>query len=124
MIVRSPEPPIEVPDVPLTPLLLERADALGDKPALIDGPSGRTYTYAQFAAAVRAAAAGFARRGLLQGDVLAIFSPNLPEYAIAFHGANAFCTLRSAGRSSGKWRTSTVRMSFCSIHSSPSGVYT
>jgi acyl-CoA synthetase (AMP-forming)/AMP-acid ligase II len=87
MIVRSPEPPIEVPDVPLTQLLLERANALGDKPALIDGPSGRTYTYAQFAAAVRAAAAGFARRGLFKGDVLAIFSPNLPEYAIAFHGA-------------------------------------
>jgi acyl-CoA synthetase (AMP-forming)/AMP-acid ligase II len=87
MIVRSPEPAIEIPDVPLTPLLLERADALGDKPALIDGPSGRTYTYAQFAAAVRATAAGFAKRGLLQGDVLAIFSPNLPEYAIAFHGA-------------------------------------
>jgi acyl-CoA synthetase (AMP-forming)/AMP-acid ligase II len=88
MIVRSPEPTLEIPDVPLTPFLLERADALGDKPALIDGPSGRTYTFAQWAAAVRAAAAGLARRGLAKGEVLAIFSPNLPEYAIAFHAVS------------------------------------
>ncbi len=87
MIVRPPEPPIEIPDVPLTPLVLARADALGDKPALVDAPSGRTYTYAQFAAAVRATASGLAGRGFGKGDVLAIFSPNLPEYAIAFHGA-------------------------------------
>ena len=88
MIVRSPEPPIGIPDVPLTRLLLERAESFGDKPALIDGPSGRTYTFAQWAAAVRAAAAGLARRGLGKGDVLAIFSPNLPEYAIAFHAVS------------------------------------
>jgi acyl-CoA synthetase (AMP-forming)/AMP-acid ligase II len=88
MIVHAPEPPIQVPDVPLTPLLLARAEALGDKPALIDGPSGRTYTFAQWAGAVRAAAAGLARRGLGKGDVLAIFSPNVPEYAIAFHAVS------------------------------------
>jgi acyl-CoA synthetase (AMP-forming)/AMP-acid ligase II len=88
MIVRSPEPPIEVPDVPLTRLLLERADALGDKPALVDGPSGRTYTFAQWASSVRAAASSLHARGLAKGDVLAIFSPNLPEYAIAFHAVS------------------------------------
>jgi acyl-CoA synthetase (AMP-forming)/AMP-acid ligase II len=88
MIVRSPEPSIAIPDVPLTPLLLERAAALGDKLALIDGPSGRSYTFAQWAGAVRAAAAGLAARGLRKGDVFAIFSPNLPEYAIAFHAVS------------------------------------
>src|SRR4029453_6824221 len=30
-------------------------------------------------------AAGLAARGLPKGDVLAIYSPNLPEYAVAFH---------------------------------------
>jgi acyl-CoA synthetase (AMP-forming)/AMP-acid ligase II len=88
MIVRSPEPPVEIPDVPLTSLLLARAEALGDKPALIDGASGRTYTFAQWAQAVRAAAAGLAARGLRQGEVFAIFSPNVPEYAIAFHAVS------------------------------------
>ncbi len=30
-------------------------------------------------------AAGLAERGFKQGDVLAIFLPNCPEYAIVFH---------------------------------------
>jgi acyl-CoA synthetase (AMP-forming)/AMP-acid ligase II len=88
MIVRSPEPPIAIPDIPLTTLLLQRAESFGDKPALIDGASGRTYTFAQWAGAVRACAASLAARGLAKGDVLAIFSPNLPEYAIAFHAVS------------------------------------
>src|ERR671914_596778 len=34
---------------------------------------------------VLGAAAGLARRGFAKGDVLALYSPNLPEYVIAFH---------------------------------------
>jgi acyl-CoA synthetase (AMP-forming)/AMP-acid ligase II len=88
MIFRAPESPIDIPEVALTPLLLERAAARGDKPAFIDGPSGRTLTYRAWADGVRRAAAGLARRGLRKGDVLAIYSPNLPEYAIAFHAVS------------------------------------
>ena len=40
-----------------------------------------------------------------------------------FHGANAFSTPRSAGASSGKWRSSTVIMVVSSIQSSPACVY-
>ena len=36
---------------------------------------------------MRACAAGLASRGFSKGDVFGIFMPNLPEYAIAFHGA-------------------------------------
>ena len=36
---------------------------------------------------VRRAAAGLAARGFGQGDVLALYSPNLPEYAVAVHAA-------------------------------------
>jgi acyl-CoA synthetase (AMP-forming)/AMP-acid ligase II len=53
---------------------------------LIDGPSGRTLTLGQVAGGARRVATGFARRGLGKGDVVAIYSPNLPEYALAFHG--------------------------------------
>jgi acyl-coenzyme A synthetase/AMP-(fatty) acid ligase len=43
MIFRAPEPPVVIPEVALTPFLLEFAleRAPGDKPAFIDGPSGR-----------------------------------------------------------------------------------
>ena len=39
MIHASPLPPIQIPDVPLSTLVLDHAPALGDKPALIDGPT-------------------------------------------------------------------------------------
>jgi acyl-CoA synthetase (AMP-forming)/AMP-acid ligase II len=86
-IVRSPHADVEVPDVALTEFVLARAVELGARPALVDGPSGRTLTYAQLAGAVKQAAGGLAARGFGKGDVLAIYSPNLPEYAVAFHAA-------------------------------------
>jgi acyl-CoA synthetase (AMP-forming)/AMP-acid ligase II len=86
MIYRSPTALPPIPEVSLPAFMLERMAAWGDKAALIDGPSGRTLTYRQLAAGIRACAAGLAARGFRKGDVLAIFSPNLPEYAIAFYG--------------------------------------
>jgi len=85
MTVRSPFPPVEIPEVALPDFVLEKAGEFGDRPALIDGPSGRTITYSQLSAAVRSVAAGLAAKGLGHGDVFAIFSPNVPEYAVAFH---------------------------------------
>jgi acyl-CoA synthetase (AMP-forming)/AMP-acid ligase II len=84
-MLRSPFPDVEIPDVPLSDFVLARAGELGDKPALIDGPSGRTITYAQLAGSVRAVAAGLVNWGFRQGDVFAHYAPNLPEYAVAFH---------------------------------------
>jgi acyl-CoA synthetase (AMP-forming)/AMP-acid ligase II len=89
MIARSPFPDVEIPDVTLTSFVLGQAERWGDKPALIDGPTGRTISYVQLAASVRRLAVGLAHRGFGKGDVLAIYSPNLPEYAIAVHGAIA-----------------------------------
>jgi acyl-CoA synthetase (AMP-forming)/AMP-acid ligase II len=88
MIFRAPEPDRTIPDVALTPFILEHARDRGDKPAFIDGPSGRTLTYAGLAAAVRRTAAGLAAKGFRKDDVLAIYSPNLPEYAVAFLGVS------------------------------------
>jgi acyl-CoA synthetase (AMP-forming)/AMP-acid ligase II len=79
---------VVLPEVPLTPFLLDHAPERGDKAAFIDGPSGRTLTYRGLAAAVRRTAAGLAQRGFRQGDVFAIYSPNLPEYAVAFHAVS------------------------------------
>ena len=81
MIHRSPLPDVEIPDQHLVDYVLARADELGDKPALIDGPSGRTLTYAALKHAVRALAGGLVARGFAPGETLAILAPNLPEYA-------------------------------------------
>jgi acyl-CoA synthetase (AMP-forming)/AMP-acid ligase II len=86
-IFRSPLPNVDIPEVPLASFVLQRAHELADKPALVDGPSGRTLTYGQLAEAIRRAAVGLSRRGFGKGDVFAIFSPNLPEFAVAYHAA-------------------------------------
>ncbi len=85
MIFRGPFSDVTIPDVAITPFVFEKAEALGDKPALIDGLSGRVVTYADLTAGIARVAASLSQRGFKKGDVLAILSPNLPEYAIAFH---------------------------------------
>ncbi len=84
-ISRSPWPGIDIPNVSLPAYVLARAAERGDTPALIDGPSGRTITYAGVAGQVRRVAAGLSARGFRKGDVLGLYSPNLPEFAPAFY---------------------------------------
>ena len=88
MIFRAPEPPVSIPEVALTPFLLERAADRGDKPAFIDGPSGRSLTYADWADSVQRVAAALHRRGFRKGDVLAIYSCNTLEYPVIFHAVS------------------------------------
>jgi acyl-CoA synthetase (AMP-forming)/AMP-acid ligase II len=85
MIFRGPYPEVTIPEVSLTEFVLANVAEVRDKPALIEGPTGRVITFAQFAESVRRVAAGLAQRGFKKGDVFGILSPNLPEYAIAFH---------------------------------------
>lgn len=86
MMFRSPYPEVDIPDITVTEYVLGHAEQQGLKPALVDGATGRTLTYAQLAEAVRAVVGGLAGRGLEKGDVVAICLPNVPEYAVAFHG--------------------------------------
>ena len=88
MIHKSPCPDVEIPAVPLHEFVLDALRAQGSRPAIIDGPTGRTLTAGQIVGAVERCAAGLAKRGLRKGDVLAILSPNLPEYAIVFLGVS------------------------------------
>jgi acyl-CoA synthetase (AMP-forming)/AMP-acid ligase II len=89
MIFRSPFEDITAPDVTLPAFVLEEAEARGDRPALIEGPTGRTLTYAELVRQVRSLAAGLAARGVGAGDVVAICAPNTPEYAVVFHAVAA-----------------------------------
>ena len=83
---RGPFADVEIPTTRLPDFVLEHAAARADRPALIDGPSGRTLTYGALASGVQALASGLAERGFAPGEVVALFAPNLPEYAVAFHG--------------------------------------
>ena len=84
MPIRSAHPDVRVPDVALSEFVLGGADA-ADRPALVCAISGRTLTCGELRERVRRLAAGLAQR-IGKGDVVAIWAPNLPEYAVAFHG--------------------------------------
>ncbi|MCB0969158.1 MAG: AMP-binding protein, partial [Ilumatobacter sp.] len=86
IIHRSPVPDVEIPETTITEHILRRADELPDRVALMDGPSGRSYTYAQLRDLIHRFAGGLQARGFRKGDVLGLMAPNIPEYAIAFHG--------------------------------------
>lgn len=85
IIFRSPLPDVGIPDLPLTAHVFRHLDRLGDHPALVDGPTGRSYTYAELAGASHKVAGGLVAAGFQKGDVLALLAPNIPEYAILFH---------------------------------------
>ena len=86
MIHTSTEQNVEIPETDISSFVLGEAAARGDRDALVDGPSGRCLSYRALGEQVRGLAAGLAARGIEKGEVVAIYMPNLPEYALVFHG--------------------------------------
>ncbi len=86
MPYRSPYPDITVPEKSLFEMVLGGAAQRGDAKAMADGISGRTITYRELMDQIRRVAAGLAARGIRKGDVVSIWSPNLPEWPVAFFG--------------------------------------
>ena len=85
MLYTSPLPAVDIPVVPVTEFVLRRVNDHPEKPALIDGTTGRTYSFAELSDVIHRLAGGLVARGFAPGDTLALMAPNLPEYAIIFH---------------------------------------
>ncbi|XP_066281399.1 uncharacterized protein [Branchiostoma lanceolatum] len=86
-IIKSPLPEVAIPDdIALVDYLTADFDAYGDKVALVDGPTERSYTFSQLKVLFRVCGSALTRLGFKQHDVFAIYSPNLPEFAIIFFG--------------------------------------
>jgi acyl-CoA synthetase (AMP-forming)/AMP-acid ligase II len=85
-VISSPWPAPEIPDVDFAAQVLRHADRLADRPALVDAADGRTMRYGELVAAARRIAAGLAARGFGRGDVLAVYSPNVPEFVATVLG--------------------------------------
>src|SRR5215207_5121349 len=87
MVIRSEFGDIEVLDLPIHDAVLGRAAQYGDRPALVDGITGKEITYAQLDAMSRRMAAAFAELGVQHGDTIALYSPNTIIYPVVFYGA-------------------------------------
>ena len=86
MAYRSPYPDITVPDLSLTDQVFSSAANKPDSIAMACGLTGRTITYGGLFDGIRRTAAGLAARGIKKGDVVSLWSPNVPEWPIVFFG--------------------------------------
>ena len=59
MIFKSPHPDVEIPETSLRPLVLRHAERLGNKVAIVEVGSGRSYTYAELASNATKLVGGF-----------------------------------------------------------------
>ncbi|GAA2222640.1 4-coumarate--CoA ligase family protein [Streptomyces amakusaensis] len=86
-VFRSHYPEARPVRLPIHDAVLGRAAERGGATALIDAATGTAVSYAQLDRAHRGIAAGLARAGLREGDVLALHSPNSIAYPGVFYGA-------------------------------------
>jgi acyl-CoA synthetase (AMP-forming)/AMP-acid ligase II len=59
----------------------------GEKPAVIEGETGRTLTYRELIERVERVAAGLSRTGLRPGQPVAVALPNTIDFVLAWYGA-------------------------------------
>jgi acyl-coenzyme A synthetase/AMP-(fatty) acid ligase len=84
MSFRSRFPDTDIPSVCLTEFVLGAPDSADSRPALVDGVTGRSLSFGDLRQQVRRVAAGLSKQ-IGKADVVAIWAPNLPEYAVVFH---------------------------------------
>jgi acyl-CoA synthetase (AMP-forming)/AMP-acid ligase II len=78
-----------IPDISLAQYFRDAVAARTGEVALIDGPTGRSYTFGELLDLSASIAHGLIARGVKPGDRVAFICPNLPEVALAYHGAIA-----------------------------------
>ncbi|KAK4605043.1 hypothetical protein RGQ29_013213 [Quercus rubra] len=88
-IFRSKLPDIYIPNhLPLHTYCFENLSQFKDRPCLINGSNGATYTYTEVELISRKVASGLDKLGIKQGEVIMILLPNCPEFVFAFLGAS------------------------------------
>ncbi|KAI4377673.1 hypothetical protein MLD38_015262 [Melastoma candidum] len=88
-IIRSRLPDIYIPDhLPLHSYCFENLSEFRHRPCLIDGSSGKVYSYEDVELTSRRVACGLHRLGICHGDAIMILLQNSPEFVFAFLGAS------------------------------------
>ena len=91
-IVNCPYEEAFIPETDIYTHVFQQFSEHGRKTALIDGVTGREYSYNEVQESVVNMASGLVRSGMEKGDVLALVSPNSAEFCTTF-----FSTLAMGG---------------------------
>ncbi|GAA2170938.1 4-coumarate--CoA ligase family protein [Agrococcus versicolor] len=85
--MRSIRPEPVIPDADIwTSLFHDLSDDDRALPALVDGTTGDVMTYGELVGRAEAFAGALAAMGIRPGDVVGLHCPNVPAFAVAFHG--------------------------------------
>jgi acyl-CoA synthetase (AMP-forming)/AMP-acid ligase II len=85
-IYRSGFADVAIPDTSITELVFAGLEGRENAAVLTCGVTGRTLSGGEFRRQVERLAGGLAAKGFGRGQVAAIFAPNHPDFAVAFHG--------------------------------------
>ncbi|KAL9952229.1 hypothetical protein ACROYT_G039451 [Oculina patagonica] len=86
-ILRSKHPDDAIPEnLSCTEFIFQNFGKYGDRTAIIDAISGRSFSFNQIIDLTRRFSSALNKRGFQKGDVLAMYLPNVIEYPIIFHG--------------------------------------
>lgn len=98
-IFRSKLPDIYIPHhLPLHTYCFENIAEHLDRPCLIDGPTGREWTYTEVERMARRVGAGLhARLGVQRQEVIMLLLQNRPEFVFAFLGASFIGAVSTTG---------------------------
>ncbi|KAE8656207.1 4-coumarate--CoA ligase 2 [Hibiscus syriacus] len=89
IIYRSKLPDIYIPKhLPLHSYCFENLSSVASGPCLINGTTGRVYTYAEVEITARRVASGLNKLRIQQGQVIMLLLPNTPEFVLLFLGAS------------------------------------
>ncbi|KAE8655363.1 4-coumarate--CoA ligase 1 [Hibiscus syriacus] len=89
IIYRSKLPDIYIPKhLPLHSYCFENLSNVASRPCLINGTTGKVYTYAEVELTARRVASGLKKLGIQQHHVIMLLLPNTPEFVLSFLGAS------------------------------------
>ena len=87
LVVRSPWPPVTVPEMNLAEWVWELAPQYADSTALVCGLTGHSLTYFEAKSMAQNFGSSLLRMGAQRGDVVCLLLPNMPEFPVVFLGA-------------------------------------
>ncbi|XVE88532.1 hypothetical protein DITRI_Ditri19aG0076700 [Diplodiscus trichospermus] len=89
IIYRSKLPDIYIPKhLTLRSYCFQNISTVANKPYLINGTTGKIYTYAEVELTARRVASGLNKLGIQQRQVIMLLLPNTPEFVLSFLGAS------------------------------------